>query len=71
MVNLKELVNTNGLMVNFTKENGLTDLNMVLVCGKVPNLIAMLVNGVWVRQRAMEYMCGLMEIAIRESLKIV
>ncbi len=70
MGNLKESASTPGQMVSPTRENGLMVWSMAQECGEASRETAMLASGEWEKQRDMEFMFGLMEIDMKEILKL-
>jgi hypothetical protein len=66
MGNRKESACILGPMDSPTKGSGSMDSNTARECGEESREIATLVNGEWARLKAMESMCGLTEIVIKE-----
>jgi hypothetical protein len=71
MVSLREQEVIIGLMVNITMDNGLTDSNMVQVCGEVKRETHIKASGNLVSLKDMECIHGQTEIIIRDNLRNV
>jgi hypothetical protein len=71
MVKLKDLEDTLGLIKIITMDSGLLEINRVMAHGKEFRMNNIAVNGHKINLMALENICGIMEIFMKESGKHV